>query len=209
MKQTKHSFGLFVCHVRTLLFLLLFAVATHAHPQDSKSSTKNPCLETEVADETRPIFADAGRMKIGLLAEHITWSDDYKRAANDVIQKEFASDFVSAGNDTFGTLILYISGTPAVSSGAQYVNVRLELLSSQLLLPENAKNVFDLHSAKVSDPIRVMQGDFVFADSGVLLPGEQDTPYQLWRALNVSQVQATVRSVLSQFVDKWQKAGQR
>jgi hypothetical protein len=80
------------------LLLTLLSLCGVAHSQDSQPPSKDVCLEKEVSDFTRPIFADAGRMKIRFLVEHITWSDEYRRAAADVIQSQFSSNFVAAAD---------------------------------------------------------------------------------------------------------------
>jgi len=132
-----------------LAFVLLFASPTK--PQQGVTiPNKDVCLEKEMSDFTRPILADGGRMKIGFLVEHITWSDEYRRAAADVIRNQFSSNFVVADDDqTLGVLMLYISGTSVVSNGAQYVDIKLQINSSEILLPENGNNIFtDTHLAK-------------------------------------------------------------
>lgn len=197
---------------RTLVFLavpLLLLLTPARSQQDSKAPVQDTsCLQKEVADYTRLIFADSGRMKVGLVVEDITWSDDYRRAAIDVIQKQFSNSFVTAGDQTMGTLMLYISGTSAVSNGAQYVGVSLRMNSSELLLPENGNGFADLHVAKLGDPVRPMSGYFVFAEDGVLLaPIEPGGSFEVWHAVNVDQVRKKVESVLSEFVTNWDKAG--
>jgi len=165
--------------VLILAFASLFASPTQPE-QGVTPPSKDLCLEKEIADFTRLIFADGGRMKIGFLIEHITSSDDYRRAAADVIQSQFSKNFVVAGDQTLGVLILYISGTPVVSNGAQYVGVSLQISSSELLLPENGNSFADLHPAKIGDPTRVMSGQLVFAKDGVLLPLiEQGMPFEI------------------------------
>jgi hypothetical protein len=114
-----------------LILALAFLFAAPTEPQQSVTPPcKDICLEKEIADSTRLIFADGGRMKIGFLVEHITWSDEYRRAAADVIQSQFFSNFVVAGDQTLGVLILYISGTSVVSNGAQYVDITTNLLDN-------------------------------------------------------------------------------
>lgn len=187
-------------------FAFLFATPTQPH-QGVTPPSKNMCLEKEIADFTRLIFADGGRMKIGFLVEHITWSDDYRRAAADVIQSQFSKSFVDAGDQTLGTLILYISGTPVVSNGAQYVGVSLRMNSSELLLPENGNNFADLHPAKLGDPTRAMSGQLVFSEDGILLPPiGQGMPFEIWHQLNIQKVRERVQGVLSAFVADWEKA---
>ncbi len=198
-----------------LLLAFIFLFASPTQPQQgatspSKDTCKDICLEKEIADFTCLIFADAGRMKVGFLVEHITWSDDYRRAAADVIQSQFSNNFVVAGDQTLGTLILYISGTPAVSNGAQYVGVSLRINSSELLLPENGNSLADLHVAKIGDHTRAMQGQLVFAEEGVLLPPiGQGVPFELWHQINIQQVRETVKKVLSAFVAGWEQAGNK
>jgi hypothetical protein len=193
-----------------LLAVPLLLLLTPARSQDTHSPSKAACLEKEISDSTRLLFADGGRMKIGFLVEQITWSDDYRRAAADVIRGQFSNNFVAAGDQTLGTLVLYISGTSAVSNGAQYVGVRLQINSGELLLPENGNSFADLHLAKLGDPVRSMNGQLVFAEDGVLLPPiEQGMPFELWHQLNVEQVRKKVQAVLSQFVADWDKAGKK
>ena len=193
-----------------LLAVPVLLLLTPVRSQDLRAPSKDACLEKEISDSTRLIFADGGRMKIGFLVEHITWFDDYRRAAADVIQSQFSNNFVAAGDQTFGTLILYISGTSAVSNGAQYVSVRLQINSSELLLPENGNSFADLHLAKLGDPVRPMTGQLVFAEEGVLLPPiGQSMPFELWHQLNIEQVRKEVQGVLSRFVSDWDKAGKK
>jgi hypothetical protein len=193
-----------------LMLLALLSLSVVAHSQDSQPPDKNACLEKELSDFTRLIFADAGRMKIGFLVEHITWSDEYRRAAADVIQNQFSSNFVPAGDRTLGVLILYISGTSVVSNGAQFVSVRLQMDSSELLLPENGDNFNDLHLAKLGDPTRAISGNLVFAEEGVLLPPiEQGMPFELWQAIRMQTIREKVQKVLSGFVANWEKAGKK
>ena len=190
-----------------LTLLMLLSLCAAAHAQDSKPPSKDACLEKEVSDFTRLIFADGGRPKIGFLVEHITWSDDYRKAATDVIQSKFANSFALASDQTLGTLVLYISGTSAVSNGAQYVGIRLQINSSEILLPENGDNFADLHLAKIGDPTRVMSGQLVLAEDGVLLaPIEQSIPFELWHQLNIQQVRSTVEKMLTEFAAAWEKA---
>jgi hypothetical protein len=194
-----------------LAFVLLFASPTK--PQQGVTiPNKDVCLEKEMSDFTRPILADGGRMKIGFLVEHITWSDEYRRAAADVIRNQFSSNFVVADDDqTLGVLMLYISGTSVVSNGAQYVDIKLQINSSEILLPENGNNIFtDTHLAKVGDPIRSMSGYLVFAEEGVLLPSiEQGTSFELWQVLRMQTIREKVHNVLAEFVANWDKAGKK
>ena len=191
------------------VLLVLLSLSTVARAQKSQPNN-DVCLEKEISDNTRPIFAEGGRMKIGFLVEHIAWSDEYRRAAADVIQDQFSNNFVVAGDQTLGVLVLYISGTSVVSNGAQYVSVRLQIDSSEPLLPENGDSFNDLHLAKISDPIRVMRGELVFAEDGVLLPPiEKGTPFELWQAVRIQAIREKVHDVLSEFVADWEKAGKR
>jgi hypothetical protein len=192
------------------VLLMLLSLCAAAHSQDSKPPSKDACLEKEVSDFTRLIFAVSGKPKIGFLVEHITWSDDYRKAATDVIQSKFSNSFALAGDQTLGTLVLYISGTSAVSNGAQYVGVRLQMNSSEILLPEDGSSFSDLHVAKLGDPTRVMSGQLVLAEDGVLLaPIEQGIPFELWHQLNIQQVRSTVEKMLTEFVAAWEKAGKK
>jgi hypothetical protein len=192
------------------LLLALLSLCGVAYSQDSQPSDKNACLAKEVSDFTRPILADAGRMKIGFLVEDITWSDEYRRAATDVIQSQFSSNFVAAGDRTLGVLMLYISGTSVVSNGAQFVSVKLQMDSSELLLPENGDSFVDLHLAKLGEPSRAISGSLVFAEEGVLLPTiEQGMPFELWQALRMQTIREKVHDVLSKFVADWEKAGKK
>ena len=195
--------------VLILAFISLFASPTQPQ-QGVTPPSKDACLEKEIADFTRLIFADGGRPKIGFLVEHITWSDDYRRAAADVIQSQFSNNFVVAGDQTLGVLLIYISGTSVVSNGAQYVDIRLQINSSEILLPENGNNFADLHFAKLGDPTRVMSGNLVFAEKGVLLPPiGQGTPFELCQALRMQTIRENVHNLLSEFVADWDKAGKK
>jgi hypothetical protein len=73
------------------MWLSLCAVAhsQNPQPQNPQPPAKDACLEKEISDFTRIIFADGGRMKIGLIAEHVTWSDQYQHVAAEVIQSDF------------------------------------------------------------------------------------------------------------------------
>jgi hypothetical protein len=193
-----------------VLFILLFVCGT-VHAQATRDSlTKDACLEKEIGDTTHLIFADAGRMKVGFLVENITWSDEYKRTASDVIQKQFSSNFVSAGDSTLGVLVLYISGTSAVANGAQYVSMRLQIHSGELLLPEEGNGILDLHTAKIADPVRSMSGELIFDEEGVLLPPlEQGMNFELWRASRTQMLREKIAKLLSDFVKDWQKADKK
>ncbi len=194
-----------------LLSLCAVAYSQSSQPQSSQPPAKDACLEKEISDFTRIISADGGRMKIGVLAEHITWFDQFQHVAADVIQTEFPTKFVFAGDDTMGVLVLYISGTSMVSSGAQYVSIRLQMLDSgELLLPENGNTFADLHLAKLGDPVRSMSGSLVFAEEGVLLPPtEQGMPFEVWQALRMQTIREKVHAVLAEFVANWDKAGKK
>jgi hypothetical protein len=191
-----------------LVFALVLLVALPTVPQQvGMAPSKDPCLEKEASDFTRILLTDGGRIKIGFLTEHITFAKEYRQAAVEVIQNEFSNRFVDAGDDTFGTLMLYISGTSVVSNGAQYVDIKLQLDSSELLLAENAKDFTQTHLAKLSDPIHSVSGFFVFDDEGVLLPTlEQGTPFELWQLLRMQTVREKVHDVLAKFVASWDKA---
>ena len=189
---------------------VLFLAAPARSQQEITPACKDACLEKETTDFTQIIVADGDRLKIGILAEDITWSDDYRRAAIDVIQNHFPDKFVYAGDQSLGVLMLYISGTPVVSNGAQYVNVRLQFYSSALFLPEDAKTIFDAHLAKLGHPIRMMRGELVFAEGGHLLPPiGQGTPFELWHQLNIQTIRETVQKVLDDFSAAWDKAGEK
>jgi hypothetical protein len=192
------------------VLLMLLSPCAVAPSQDSQSPKKDVCLDKELSDSTRLIFSDGGRMKIGFLVEHITWSDEYRLAATDVIKSKFSNNFVVAGDQTLGVLLLYISGTSVVSNGAQFVSVRLQINSSELLLPENEDSFNELHLAKLGDPSRPMSGNLVFAEQGVLLPPiEKGMPFELWQALRTQMIREQVQKVLTQFVADWDKAGKK
>src|SRR6266446_1710271 len=98
-----------------LAVLLLCALATDSQQPaaaPNKDACKDAILEKEISDFTRIVEADGDRLKIGFLVEHITWADDYRRVASDVIQTRFASKFVDAGDRSLGVITVYISGTP-------------------------------------------------------------------------------------------------
>jgi hypothetical protein len=199
-----------------LVFALVLVFGLPTEPQQGGTApskdtpTKDTCLEKETSDFTRILQADGGRIKIGFLTEDITWAKEYRRAAVDVIQDQFSSRFVDAGDDTFGNLMLYISGTSVVSNGAQYVDIKLQLYSSELLLPENGKDFTELHLAKLGDPIHSVSGFFVFADEGVLLPTlEPGSSFELWQALRMQTIREKVHDVLAKFVESWDKAGKK
>jgi hypothetical protein len=192
--------------MKTAYFAALLSLASLAAAQQpTKDAGKDACLEKEISDFTRNIEADGDRLKIGFLIEHITWSDDYRRAASDVIQSRFPTKFVDAGDHALGLIVLYIHGTDAVSSGAQFVDVRLQLNSSEILLPENVKNFLDFYVAKIGDPTRVMSGELVFAEEGILLPPIGQMQFELWHQLSIQEVRKTVEKVLSDFAAKWEQ----
>jgi hypothetical protein len=193
---------------RGLVLLALLFVCTAARAQGTQDApNKDACLEKELSDVTRLIFADNDRMKVGILTEQFMWADDYHRAAAEVLKNQFSSNFVDAGGQTFGTLMLYIFGTKAQANGAQYVSIRLQIFSSELLLPENGDGFSDLHTAKISDPVRNVSGLLVFSEEGVLLPPlEQGGSFELWQALRLQTIRETTAKVLSDFVAKWEKA---
>ena len=198
--------------------LVLAIVSLFATPTEQQQGTAPPnkdvckdiCLEKEIADFTRVIYADSDKPKIGFLVENIAWSDDYRRVAEDVLQKDFSDRFVSAGNQSIGVPVLYIAGTSAVANGAQFVNVRIQLNSDMMLLPENAKTLFDIHPAKLGDPTRVLRGELVLVDDGTLLaPMSQGVPYELWHQLNLQEIRKSMKKELSEIVADWDKAGRK
>jgi hypothetical protein len=203
--------------MKSLGFVVVFAAlsfaqtATPTQPQQATPPpSKETCLEKEIADSTRILEADGDRLKIGILTEDITWHDEYRHAAIDIIQSEFPSRFVAAPDQSLGVLTLYIDGTSAVSNGAQFINVRIEVLSDEMLLAENAKTFLDLHVAKLSDPTRVLSGQLVFAENGVLLaPMEQGMNFELWHQLNLQKVRENIKKTLSEFAVKWEGAGKK
>jgi hypothetical protein len=112
-----------------LSLLILAVLCLCALPTDSqqpaatpsKDACKDVCLEKEIADFTRILETDNDRLKLGILTEDITWKDEYRRAAIDIIQSEFRTKFVAAPDQSIGVPLLYISGTSAISNGAQFV----------------------------------------------------------------------------------------
>src|SRR5271168_577388 len=157
-----------------LSLLILAVLCLCALPTDSqqpaappsKDACKDAILDKEIADFTRIVDADGERIKIFILAEDLTWTDDYTRIAKDVIQTDFSDRFVPS-DSSFGVVLLHLSGTPVVSNGAQFVNVRLQINSSELLLPESLKA--GLHTPKIGDPSRLVEGWLVFSEHGILL----------------------------------------
>jgi hypothetical protein len=198
-----------------LILALAFLIASPTHPEQqptppSKDACKDVCLEKEIANITRILETDNDRLKIGILTEDITWKDEYRRAVIDIIQSEFPTKFVAAPDQSIGVLIVYINGTSAVSNGAQFVNVRIELLSDEMVIPENAKTLADYHLAKIGDPTRVVKGELVFAEHGIrLAPIEGGMNFELWHQLNLQKVRENIRRTLSDFAAKWDEAGKK
>ena len=197
---------------RTILipvFVFLFAVPTQPEQQPpTKDACKDVCLEKEIADFTRIVEADGDRLKIFILAEDLTWTDDYKRIAKDVIQTDFSDRFVPS-DSSFGVVMLYLSGTPVVSNGAQFVNVRLQINSSELFLPESWKTLADLHTAKIGDPTRLVEGWLAFSEHGTLLPPIGGMNFELWHQINIQKVRENIKQTLSDFATKWDTAGKK
>jgi len=200
-------------------FLVVFAVLSFAQtaaptqPQQTTSSSSKDitCLEKEIADSTRLLEADSDRLKVGILAEDITWHDEYRRAAIDIIQSDFPNKFVAVPDQSIGVLLLYIHGTSADSNGAQFVDVEIQIFSDEMVLAENAKNsLLDLHLAKLGDPTRVLSGHLVLAENGVLLaPLAQGMNFELWHLLNLQKVRENIKQTLSDFAGKWEEAGKK
>lgn len=194
-----------------LAILFLCAVPTDSQ-QPVAAPSKDPCkdaaLEKEIADFARTFATDSDRVKLGVLVESITWKDDYRRAAIEIIQSEFPTKFV-ATDETLGAPFIYISGTSAVSNGAQFVSVRVEILSDMIVKPENAKTLFDTHLAKIGDPLRLMKGQMEFAEHGELLPPIGNMNYELWHQLNLETVRQAIKTTLSDFAAKWAEAGKK
>ena len=65
-------------------------------------------------------------------------------------------------------------------------------------------DVSDFHVAKIGDPTRVMSGELVFAEEGILLPPIGQMQFELWHQLNIQKVRETVGEVLSDFAAKWE-----
>jgi hypothetical protein len=129
--------------------------------------------------------------------------------AIDVIQSQFPTKFVAAPDQTLFVPFIYINGTSAVSNGAQFVNVRVEIFSDLMVIPENVKTFADYHLAKMGDPTRVVKGELVFAEHGILLPPIEGMNYELWHQLNLGKVREAVKTTLSDFAAKWDEAGKR
>jgi hypothetical protein len=187
-----------------LLVAVLLLGALLALPGVAKAQSIDPCLEKEIQTSTRIIEEENGKIKIGFLVEHITWSDEYRRAGTEVIQKEFSSRFIAAPDEQLGVLLLYITGTSASPAGGQFVDIKLEdVVASELLLPENPE---DFHLAKLNDPTHLMKGKLVFAEEGAMIPPiTQGLPFQIWHELMIDQVRQMVRKALSTFVEDWEK----
>jgi|SRR6266850_632519 len=198
-----------------LILALAFLFALPSQPEQqptppSKDACKDACLEKEIADITRILETDNDRLKLGILTEDITWHDEYRRAAIDVIQSQFPTKFVAAPDQSIGVPLLYISGTSAVSNGAQFVNVQIQVFSDLMVIPENAKTFADYHLAKIGDPTRVVKGNLVFAQNGVLLPPiEGGMNFELWHQLNLQKVRETIKKTLTDFAVKWDEAGKK
>lgn len=195
-----------------LAFVFLFASPTQLQQQatpPSKDACKDLCLEKEIADFTRIFEADGDRLKLGILTEDITWHDEYRRAAIDIIQGQFPTQFVAAPDQSIGVPLLYIYGTSAVSNGAQFVNVRIEVFSDSLVIPENVKTFADYHLAKIGDPTRLVKGELVFVEHGILLPPIEGMNFELWHQLNLQKVRENIKKTLSDFAAKWDAAGKK
>src|SRR5277367_156070 len=192
----------------TLLLLIPWSTDSQqpAAPPSNKDACKDAILEKEIADFTRIVEADGERIKIFILAEDLTWTDDYKRVAKDVIQSDFSDRFVPS-DSSFGVVLLYLSGTPVVSNGAQFVNVRLQINSSELLLPESLKA--GLHTPKIGDPSRLVEGWLVFSEHGILLPPVGSMNFELWHQINIQRVRENIKQTLSDFATKWDTAGKK
>ncbi len=196
-----------------LALAFLFALPTQPEQQPtppSKDACKDAILEKEIADFTRILETDNGRLKLGILTEDITWKEEYRRAAIDIIQSDFPTKFVAAPDQRIGLPLLYISGTSAVSNGAQFVNVQIQLFSDEIVIPENAKTFADYHLAKIGDPTRVLRSNLVFAQNGILLaPIEGGMNFELWHQLNLQKVRETIKKTLSDLAAKWDEAGEK
>jgi hypothetical protein len=192
-------------------FAFVFALPTQPEQQQqptppSKDACKDVCLGKEIADFTRIVDADGERIKIFILAEDLTWTDDYRRIAKDIIQSDFSDRFVPS-DSSFGVVMLYLSGTAVVSNGAQFVNVRLQINSSEILLPESWK--MGLHTPKIGDPSRLVEGWLVFSEHGILLPPIGGMNFELWHQINIQKVRENIKQTLSDFAAKWDAAGQK
>jgi hypothetical protein len=198
-----------------LILALGLVVALPTHPEQqttppNKDACKDAILEKEIADFTRILETDNDRLKLGILTEDITWKDEYRRAVIDIIQSDFPTKFVAAPDQRIGVPLVYINGTSAVSNGAQFVNVRIEVLSDVMVIPENAKTFADYHLAKIGDPTRVVTGELVFAEHGILLsPIESGMNYELWHQLNLQKVRENIKRTLADFAQKWDEAGKK
>jgi hypothetical protein len=196
-----------------LALTFLFAAPTQSEQQptpSSKDACKDAILEKEIADFTRVFETDNDRLKLGILIEDITWKDEYRRAAIDIIQSEFPTKFVAAPDQSIGVPLLYINGTSAVSNGAQFVNVQIQVFSDVMVIPENVKTFADYHLAKIGDPTRVVKGNLEFSQNGVLLsPIEGGMNFELWHLLNLQKVRETIKKTLSDFAAKWDEAGKK
>jgi hypothetical protein len=197
-----------------LSLLILAVLCLCALPTDSqqpaatpsKDACKAAILEKEIADFTRIVDAEGDRLKIFILAEDLTWTDDYKRIAKDVIQTDFSDRFVPS-DGSLGDVLLYLSGTPVVSNGAQFVNVRLQINSSEILLPESWKA--GLHTPKIGDPSRLVEGWLVFSEHGILLSPIGGMNFELWHQINIQKVRENIKQTLSDFATKWDTAGKK
>jgi hypothetical protein len=197
--------------ILTLAFLFASPTQSEQGPTSpGKDACKDVILEKEIADFTRILETDNDRLKLGILTEDITWRDEYRRTAIDVIQSQFPTQFVAAPDQSIGVPLLYISGTSAVSNGAQFVNVQILVLSDVMVIPENAKTFADYHLAKIGDPTRLVKGNLVFAQNGILLaPIEGGMNFELWHQLNLQKVRETIKKALSDFAAKWDEAGKK
>ena len=200
-----------------LPLLILAALFLYALPTDSqqpaappsKEACKDAILEKEITDFTRIFETDGDRLKLGILSEDITWHDEYRRAAIVVIQSQFPAKFVAEPDRSLGVPILYISGTSAVANGAQFVNVRVMVFSDLMVIPENAKTFADYHLAKIGDPTRVVNGNLMFAENGILLAPIENMNFELWHQLNLQEVRETIKKTLSDFAAKWDESGKK
>jgi hypothetical protein len=195
-----------------LALAFLFALPTQPEQQPtppSKDACKDVCLEKEIADFTRILETDNDRLKLGILTEDITWKDEYRRAVIDIIHSEFPTKFVAAPDQSIGVPMVYINGTSAVSNGAQFANVRIEFFSDAMVIPENAKTFADYHLARIGDPTRVVNGELVFVEHGILLPPIGDMNFELWHLLNLQKVRENIKRTLSDFAVKWDEAGKK
>jgi hypothetical protein len=193
-----------------LAFLLpLFVVPGFS--QDSPRPGKDVCLEKEVSDVTRLIFADGEKLKIGFLVEHFTGADGFRQTAIEVIRTQFSNKFAAEPDRTLGMPYLYISGTPVTPDGSQFVDIKLQIEDGILLLPESGNTYNDLHLAKIGDPSRSISGHFVFAEEGRLLPAVPSGPLGqvVWNEGRTLQLREMVQKVLSEFSTDWEKAGNK